>query len=364
MPQQAKLPEAIGPVETKTLEQVRKDPLKLPEGYEWGLLDWEKEEDVEEAYVLLRDNYVEDDDAMFRFDYSRGFLRWALMPPEWRKDWQVAVRKTASKKLLAMITGTFAEVAVCGVDMPMAEINFLCIHKELRDRRLAPVLIKEVTRRVNLCNIWQAVYTAGVNIPTPVTVAKYWHRSLNPRKLIDVGFTSLNARQTIQRLQKLLQLPEQVETPGWRPLRAEDMPQVYPLLTAYLKQFKMHVAFRESELEHWFVPRKEVISCFVVENKQGKITDFASFYHLYSSIIRNPKHKTLRAAYSYYNAPGSLTLEQLTRNLLIEAVREDCDVFNMLDLMNNSPVFENLKFGIGDGNLHYCKFRETTEFSK
>ncbi len=28
--------------------------------------------------------------------------------------------------------------------------------------RLAPVLIKEVTRRVNLRNIWQAVYTAGM----------------------------------------------------------------------------------------------------------------------------------------------------------------------------------------------------------
>jgi hypothetical protein len=30
------------------------------------------------------------------------------------------------------------------------EINFLCVHKKLRSKRLAPVLIKEVTRRVNL----------------------------------------------------------------------------------------------------------------------------------------------------------------------------------------------------------------------
>jgi hypothetical protein len=37
----------------------------------------------------------------------------------------------------------------------MCEINFLCIHKKLRAKRLAPVLIKEVTRRVNLqvCNM-------------------------------------------------------------------------------------------------------------------------------------------------------------------------------------------------------------------
>lgn len=32
----------------------------------------------------------------------------------------------------------------------MVEINFLCVHKVLRDKRLAPVLIQEITRRVNL----------------------------------------------------------------------------------------------------------------------------------------------------------------------------------------------------------------------
>jgi hypothetical protein len=53
-----------------------------------------------------------------------------------------------------------------------AEINFLCAHKKLRNKRLAPVLIKEVTRRVNLKGIWQAVYTAGVVIPTPISTCR------------------------------------------------------------------------------------------------------------------------------------------------------------------------------------------------
>lgn len=32
------------------------------------------------------------------------------------------------------------------------EINFLCVYKKLRSHRLAPVLIKEITRRVNVTN--------------------------------------------------------------------------------------------------------------------------------------------------------------------------------------------------------------------
>jgi len=50
----------------------------------------------------------------------------------------------------------------------MVEINFLCVHKKLRSKRVAPVLIREITRRVNLTGIFQAVYTAGVVLPKPV----------------------------------------------------------------------------------------------------------------------------------------------------------------------------------------------------
>ena len=45
---------------------------------------------------------------------------------------------------------------------------YVCMYVSLliRTKRLAPVLIKEITRRVNQLNIWQAVYTAG-DLPGP-----------------------------------------------------------------------------------------------------------------------------------------------------------------------------------------------------
>lgn len=48
------------------------------------------------------------------------------------------------------------------------EINFLCVHKKLRAKRLAPVLIKEVTRRVNRMGVWQvndAIAVAARTMP-------------------------------------------------------------------------------------------------------------------------------------------------------------------------------------------------------
>jgi hypothetical protein len=54
--------------------------------------------------------------------------------------------------------------------------------------------VQEITRRVNLKDIWQAAYTAGVLLPKPVATCQYWHRSLNPKKLISINFSRLQVR--------------------------------------------------------------------------------------------------------------------------------------------------------------------------
>lgn len=122
---------------------------------------------------------------------------------------------------VSFITGIPADLKVNEEVIPSAEINFLCIHKKLRSKRLAPLLIKEITRRVNLSNVWQAVYTAGVVLPKPVATCRYWHRSINPKKLVDVGFSHLSERNTMSRLTKLNKLPEQPVTPGTISLAAQ-----------------------------------------------------------------------------------------------------------------------------------------------
>jgi glycylpeptide N-tetradecanoyltransferase len=171
----------------KTIAEIKADPYPLPEGFMWETLDLEDEAVLKELYTLLNENYVEDDDAMFRFDYQPEFLRWALQPPRWLKDWHVGVRVAKSGRLIAFISAIPAEIKVFKKSLKVVEINFLCVHKKLRSKRLAPVLIREITRRVNLTGIFQAVYTAGVVLPKPVTTCRYWHRSLNPKKLIDVS---------------------------------------------------------------------------------------------------------------------------------------------------------------------------------
>jgi len=305
---------------------------------------------------LLTNNYVQDEDAMFRFDYKIPFLRWALTPPGYYKNWLLGVRGGKKNTLFAFIGGIPVNVVVNGKEVKMCEINYLCVHHKLRAKKLAPVLIKEITRRVNCEKIWQAIYTAGPTIPTPFGHATYWHRNINCKKLIDIKFSSLKAGVPLSRHIRLHKLPENPSIAGIRPMKAKDIENVRNLLNNDLeKNTKVHFHWSSDEVRHFLLPQQDIIYSYVVEEK-GQITDFFSFYSLPSSVLKeNPgDHKTLSAAYSYYNVSTTGRIKEGLADMLIFAEKNKFDVYNCLDLHRNDiEILKDLKFGIGDGRLHY-----------
>ncbi|CAB9500098.1 Glycylpeptide N-tetradecanoyltransferase 1 [Seminavis robusta] len=339
-------------VPNRPVEEVRSEPYTMPGGFEWSNVNVGDPAQRDELYHLLAQNYVEDDECLFRFEYSQEFLMWALTPPGYRDDFLFGVRSSSNKKLVAFISAIPAKVRAYQNELPIVEINFLCVHKKLRSKRLAPVLIKEITRRVNKTGVFQAVYTAGAVLPVPVASSRYYHRNLNPKKLVKVAFTRLNPRQTMARMIKLYRLPEQPDTKGLRPMEEKDVEGVHKLLVSYLDKFELKILFTKAEVAHWLLPREGVINSYVIDKEgDGIVTDFCSFYHLPSSILN--QDDTLFAAYSYYNVATTMSLTDLMRDCLILAKQCKADVFNALNLMDNEEFLKDLKFGKGDGCLQY-----------
>jgi len=335
-------------------DNVRQEPYSLPTGFVWDTLNLQDPGELKELYILLNENYVEDDDNMFRFDYSAEFLLWALRPPGWQKSWHCGVRVASNKKLVGFISAIPAHIRIYGQVVKMVEINFLCVHKKLRAKRVAPVLIREITRRVNLEGIFQAVYTAGVVLPKPVGSCRYWHRSLNPRKLIEVKFSHLRKNMTMQRTIKFYRLPEQPKHSSLIPLTPADVKSSHALMSKYLEQFQLAPVFTEEEFAHWFLPREGVVTSHINKDAStGEVTDMISYYTLPSTIVDHPRYKALKAAYSFYNVATKCDLTELMNDALVLARNEEFDVFNALNLMENEQFLEKLKFGIGDGNLNY-----------
>ncbi|KAF9888757.1 glycylpeptide N-tetradecanoyltransferase [Aspergillus nanangensis] len=366
---------AGGPIKIIDPAKVSQEPDALVEGFEWATLDLTNEEELQELWDLLTYHYVEDDNAMFRFRYSQSFLHWALMSPGWKKDWHVGVRATKSRKLVASICGVPTEIRVRDQKIKVTEINFLCIHKKLRSKRLTPVLIKEITRRCYLNGTYQAIYTAGVVLPTPVSSCRYYHRPLDWLKLYEVGFSPLPHGSTKARQITKNHLPSTTSTPGLRVMETKDIDAVQDLLERYLKRFAMNQAFTRDEVEHWLVHKEsvkeQVVWSYVVEDPEThKITDFFSFYSLPSTVIQHPKHDCVRAAYLYYYATETAftgdmkalkeRLLMLMNDALILAKKAHFDVFNALTLQDNPLFLEQLKYGAGDGQLHFYLYNYRT----
>ncbi|KAM7221261.1 Acyl-CoA N-acyltransferase [Rhypophila decipiens] len=365
--------EEEGPLKFQKVEDIATEPIPLAlDQFRWVTMDLTNDQELEEVEKLLYGHYVEDDEAMFRFKYSKAFLRWLLMSPGWKKEWHIGIR--VGPTLCAFISAVPVNIRVRNNTLPMPEVNFLCIHKKLRGKRLAPVLIKEVTRRVNLTGVWQAIYTGGIVLPRPVSTCRYFHRALNWTKLYECKFSPCPPNSKPQFQVRKYKVPDNTSTQGLRELQAKDLDAVHSLLERYLKRFDLAPVFSKEETQHYLLPDRsvtageQVVWSYVVEDPSGKITDFFSFSLLESSVIKSPKHQSIRAAYLFYYATetGLTTpldksalktrLNELIADALILANRYNFDVMNAMSLMDNALFLEQQKFGPGDGQLHFYLF--------
>ncbi|KAF6114707.1 hypothetical protein HJG60_010647 [Phyllostomus discolor] len=131
-------------------------------------------------------------------------------------------------------------------------------------------------------------------------------------------------------------------------MEKKDISVVHQLLTRYLKQFHFTLVMSQ-EVEYWFYPQENITDTFVVENANGEVTDFLSyFYMLPSTIINPPTHKSLKAAYSFYYVHTQIPLlDLMSDDALGLAKMKGFDMSDALELMENKTFLEKLKFSQG-----------------
>lgn len=375
-----------GPIDKpKKPEDIPDTPLPLLKDFDWVTMDLTDEGQLKDVYELLHQNYVEDSSAIFRFAYTTEFFNWAFKPPGWKREWHVGVRVKDTGRLVAFILGIPLLLEVHGQAIKSVEINFICVHKKLRNKRLAPVLIKEITRRVNKEDIWQAFYTAGVVLPSPVTVCRYTHRPLNWEKLYKTQFSVLPSGETVESMVKKFEVPKETLTKGLRKATFDDLEELYELYDIFHNRYEIVQRMSKEECAHWLLggfteeealKNKGVIHTYVVEDDTGKITDFFSFYLLPFTVLDDSEYDQLEVAYLFYygssvgigksrSDPESQALlkarlKELVSDAVILAKQLGVDVFNALTSQDNPLFLEDLKFGLGDGFLNYYLFNWRT----
>ena len=217
----------------------------------------------------------------------------------------------------------------------------------MRNNSLAPLLIKEITRRAVLKGITSAVYTVGKKITEPVTVCHYNNIYLNIQKLKECKFIN----DDFVEQPSLYQIRNDYII---RQITESDTEKVIELLNNYIKKYTIHKIFDHREIEHLLSGVKcGVIQMMVIENKrEGDIIGMFSMYSLPSKILfeNEYQHDHIKFAHLYYYAynPKEMNINDIMYYSKKTAKEYGYDILSYLNIMDN-------KYYLNTDNVNNCE---------
>lgn len=334
----------------KQIDDVNKNSTTLPDGFEWVKYDFSNVENCKIVANFLDKYYVEDSNREFRLYYSSDLIEWMYKNSNYIA---IGVKVTKNNMLAAFICGKIVKMQVNKNKLDMIEVNLLCIHSNLRNKRLTPVLIKELTRQFNLLGYSKGIYTAGAYLPTPIFTANYYHKAINVQKLCDTGFIKLDSKTPIKNVIKTHTISDQIENTNFKKADLKHLDEMYEIFNKYMEKYNLHPLFTKEEFKHIFIENK-FVTTYVVENDLGNVSDFISYYIAQSRILKkNEHHKFIKRAHLYYYTSLNDTPYSLIKNMLIVARDNGMDVFDSTDIMENDNILRELGFEQGSGMLNY-----------
>ncbi|TNJ28616.1 Glycylpeptide N-tetradecanoyltransferase [Giardia muris] len=348
-------------------------PLPLPEHLSWCTIDPLNESELDELYKLLYSFYVEDKTAMFRFAYSKDILKWWLTSPGCLREYSIGIRDDRKeKKLVGYISGVVSDYEIRGTNTfckPMQSIIFLCLDREYRNSKLAPVLIQEITRRSYKNGVFQAVYTAGVKLTPPVQVATYFHRLIDPIKLARIEFARRPKRVSEREYGFAYRLPTLLSTLQTR-VRAgmkEDLERLQELYNTYSSRYRLRQLYGADLFKHLFTHKPGVMHVLVMTGAPetpyvDKPIAFLAYYLVETTVLRKEVKKLyprMCTGYIYQYAladEADIDLKTLFLAALHDMKNHNVDVCTCLNVAGNAEILGPLTFERGDGTLNYHLF--------
>ena len=310
----------LGPIKSEIkYEDISKEPIELPEkDMEWVLIDINKKGELEKIYNFLIKNYYEVQE--YKEQYSLDFLKWQFSPIENNPHKNILLSIQKKGKIIGFFSGLPLKLSVYGKEILTYNISFLCIDSDYRHKKLAEYMFKEMFRRSYLEKVFQNIFVSRLLIPKPFAECIYYYANVKDKV-------------------KKYKLKKE-SSDKFRLMEKKDVKDVYNLISNSQKQFKIYSIFSEEEIEHWFIPIKNVIYSFVKEDENNNITDFTSFY-VVNALIDNMKEKW---CYIYFNIATSMSSEKLFENALVLAEQSGIDYYIGNSINNYENILKKYKF--------------------
>lgn len=321
---------------------------KLPDEFEWIELNMIKIEDREKlSNFLNKYNYELSNKTSFKLHYNEEFLNW-IYGKNNHKVIGIIIKN--NNLLIGVISGKIIKMQINKNKIDMIETNYLCIHPQLRNKKMTHVLIKELVRQFNLLNYYYGIYATNNYLPSPILTTSQYFRPININKLVDTGFLKLQGTTELKSVKKAIKLPNLDNiNPNFKKMKFEHLSKTYDIYKLYMSKYNCHRIYSIDEFKQIFLNNK-FVTCYVVLDGDNVI-DFASWY--LTKLINNDK--IINVANLFYYTSLIKTPYKLIKDLLIVSKSYNIDIFSAFDIMENNYILNELGFEKGNSNgiLHY-----------
>jgi glycylpeptide N-tetradecanoyltransferase len=315
-------------------------PPRLPPGFEWCRVDL----DDPELLRLLQGHYVDADGGRLRLLVTREMLEWTLGGPARLpgNEGLVGVRATRGARcegevgrLVACVSCTPARVLVDGRRERVGLVSHMCVHRKLRNKRLTPVLVREITRVGWAHGLASGLSTSARRLHAPLLRARYHQRVLDADALVRSGFLPRCMAPFVGGSKDgdaSADADADASADAARPLRDDDVPWAAGLLRAQAGASRLSLDWSDAEeARHRLLPRGDTVFSYVIEE-----ASFVSFYAMPVSVLDTGAEA--RMAYLHaWGGPASIeTLLAAAARLATGPGR--CHMLNALDIGACTPA--------------------------
>lgn len=321
---------------------------QLPTNYEWTDIDLTDPIACDNLAEFLCKYYVENIGNKFKLKFTREFLQWTLVTPRFRPGFAFGV--TFNGNLVGFVSAVIMDVQVGQHRLECAEIKFMCIHPNFRQKSMATQLMKEMRRRLAGENIKYGHFVTERYVPQPFFSGNQYHRPLNIRKLVDSEFQILDKNHDIEEVELHFRLPK--TTVGKRKfikLEEQHVEEAHVLLTDYLEKYNFHQVMSEEEFRHLFL--NDHVDCYLLVDNDGEILDMASYYK--TQLFSPSRDEMVNRAQLFYYTSHVETPYSIVYDLMVLAKNNGMDVVSSLEILENENLLLTLNFNMGVSKPHY-----------
>jgi glycylpeptide N-tetradecanoyltransferase len=337
----------------------------------------------DELMLLLNNNYVEGKTDNYKYIYTKEFIQWYL------EIYPSAIMGIYDNNILiAMITGRIVPTIInltnvsCVIPkllathfapnthINLAEISFMCVHKDYRNMKLCPLLISSIEKKMREMGADEAIFSTHHNMGKPLcgknhvginhmginhiginhVGINHMIRVINIRKLVSVGY--LRCDTSIEKLEYHYRIENvKIKNKRLERITVDNIIDAYDVYNKWYQQMDIYTNYTLDVFKK--VILSDNIIGYILYDKDVAV-DIITYYIVSSNVTR--RNVSMCDAYIYHYTDNSNSMHRMM-SLLLQNEKDKIDTIMIPNTMGlDKNDFEDLKFVPTTSDYNYYLF--------